>query len=135
LHGVHCLFFCDLPLLSPTPVAGTLADPVEIVTHAGKDGHRMFQSPCELIFPTNSGNPQHNFLTVLKAVAKRAELDPGDCWLHKFRATFAKWHLWSGVDLRTVQQWLGHSDLESTMRYLKPSREEKVRLKVNETFA
>jgi len=30
---------------------------------------------------------------------------------------------WSGVDLRTVQQWLGHSDMESTMRYLKPSRE------------
>src|ERR1035438_8848223 len=27
-----------------------------------------------------------------------------------------------GVDLRTVQQWLGHSDMESTMRYLKPSR-------------
>jgi integrase/recombinase XerD len=69
------------------------------------------------------------------AVAKRAELDPGDCWLHKFRATFATWHLWSGVDLRTVQQWLGHSDLESTKRYLKPSREEKFRLKVNETFA
>ena len=89
----------------------------------------------ELIFPTSSGNPQHNFLAALKAVATRAELDPDDCWLHKFRATFATWHLWSGVDLRTVQQWLGHSDLESTMRYLKPSREEKVRLKVNETFA
>jgi site-specific recombinase XerD len=74
-------------------------------------------------------------LAVLKAVATRAELDPDGCWLHKFRATFATWHLWSGVDLRTVQQWLGHSDLESTMRYLKPSREEKVRLKVNETFA
>jgi site-specific recombinase XerD len=38
------------------------------------------------------------------------------------------------VDLRTVQQWLGHSDMESTMRYLKPSRSEKVREKVNEIF-
>ena len=38
-------------------------------------------------------------------------------------------------DLRTVQQWLGHSDMESTMRYLKPSRSQQVREKVNEIFA
>jgi hypothetical protein len=35
---------------------------------------------------------------------------------------------------RTMQQWLGHSDLESTMRYLKPSRSQQVREKVNEIF-
>src|ERR1700682_2613852 len=56
-------------------------------------------------------------------------------WLHKFRATFATWSLWAGVDLRTVQQWLAHSDMESTMRYLKPSRSQQVREKVNEIFA
>jgi site-specific recombinase XerD len=39
------------------------------------------------------------------------------------------------VDLRTVQQWLGHKDLESTMRYLKPSRSQQTRDKVNEIFA
>jgi len=39
------------------------------------------------------------------------------------------------VDLRTVQQWLRHSDMESTMRYLKPSRSQQVRKKVNEIFA
>jgi integrase/recombinase XerD len=49
-------------------------------------------------------------------------------------ATFATWSLWAGVDLRTVQQWLGHSDMESTMRYLKPSRSQHVRDKVNEIF-
>jgi hypothetical protein len=26
------------------------------------------------------------------------------------------------LDLRTVKQWLSHSDMESTMRDLKPSR-------------
>jgi site-specific recombinase XerD len=66
---------------------------------------------------------------------ERAKLNKGGFWLHKFRATFATWSLWAGVDLRTVQQWLGHSDMESTMRYLKPSRSEQVREKVNEIFA
>jgi integrase len=37
--------------------------------------------------------------------------------------------------LHMVQQWLGHSDMESTMRYLKPSRSQQVREKVNEIFA
>jgi hypothetical protein len=54
--------------------------------------------------------------------------------LAPFRVTFATWSLWAGVDLRTVQQWLGHSDMESTMRYLKPSRSQQVREKVNEIF-
>ena len=70
-----------------------------------------------------------------EAVAERAKLDEDDFWLHKFRATFATRCLWAGVDLRTVQQWLGHSDMESTMRYLKPSRSRIVREKVNEIFA
>jgi site-specific recombinase XerD len=60
---------------------------------------------------------------------------PENFWLHKFRATFATRCLWAGVDLRTVQQWLGHSDMESTMRYLKPSRSQQTREKVNEIFA
>jgi integrase/recombinase XerD len=68
-------------------------------------------------------------------VAERAGLDPDNFWLHKFRATFATKHLQAGVDLRTVQLWLGHKDLESTMRYLKPSRGQRVREKVNNTFA
>jgi integrase len=28
----------------------------------------------------------------------------------------------AGVDLRTVQDWMGHTDLASTLRYLKPNR-------------
>ena len=89
---------------------------------------------CDLVFPTSGCNAKMNFLDDLKAVAERAELNPEDFWLHKFRATFATRCLWAGVDLRTVQQWLGHSDMESTMRYLKPSRSQQVREKVNEIF-
>jgi len=90
---------------------------------------------CGLVFPTSGCNPKLDFLDCLKACAERAKLDKDDFWLHKFRATFATRCLWAGVDLRTVQQWLGHSAMESTMRYLKPSRSEKVREKVNEIFA
>jgi site-specific recombinase XerD len=63
------------------------------------------------------------------------QAQPENFWLHKFRATFATWSLWAGVDLRTVQQWLGHSDMESTMRYLKPARNQAVREKINEIFS
>jgi integrase/recombinase XerD len=90
---------------------------------------------CSLVFPTAGCNPKLDFLDCLKAVADRAKLDDDNFWLHKFRATFATRCLWAGVDLRTVQQWLGHSDMESTMRYLKPSRSQQTREKVNEIFA
>jgi integrase len=102
---------------------------------------------CNLVFPTAGCNPKLDFLDRLKAVAKRAELNckscdacksRGECerwYLHKFRATFATRCLWKGIDLRTVQQWLGHVDMESTMRYLKPSRTQQTHAKVNEVFA
>ena len=90
---------------------------------------------CNLVFPTGGCRPKLDFLDCLKAIAERANLDPENFWLHKFRATFATRCLWAGVDLRTVQHWLGHSDMESTMRYLKPSRSQQVREKVNEIFA
>jgi integrase/recombinase XerD len=90
---------------------------------------------CVLMLPTAGCNPKLDFLDCCKAIAKRAGLNPDDFWLHKFRATFGTWALWAGVDLRTVQQWLGHSDMESTMRYLKPSRSRQLREKVNEIFS
>ena len=95
----------------------------------------MADKTCSLVFPTAGCNPKLNFLDDLKAVAERAKLDPENFWLHKFRATFATRCLWAGVDLCTVQQWLGRSDMESTMRYLKPSRSQQVRKKVNKIFA
>lgn len=89
---------------------------------------------CPLVFPTGGCNPKLDFLDCLKTSAERAKLNKENFWLHKFRATFATRCLWAGVDLRTVQLWLGHSDMESTVRYLKPSRSQQTREKVNEIF-
>jgi site-specific recombinase XerD len=82
------------------------------------------------IFQTAGCKPKLDFLDCLKTVAERAQLDSDNSWLHKFGVTFATRCLWAGVDLRTVQQWL--ADMESTMRYLKPSRSQHVGEKVNE---
>jgi integrase len=90
---------------------------------------------CPLLFPTSGCKPKNDFLDVLKARAKDAGLEPEEFWLHKFRATFATWHLQGGVDLRTVQQWLGHTDMESTLRYLRPAQGHTVKSRVDATFA
>ncbi len=74
-------------------------------------------------------------LQKLKAVAYRAKLNCGHCavahkledgevkinrcaegpyccrwFLHKFRHTYATRHLQDGIDIRTLQQWMGHRD-------------------------
>jgi integrase len=90
---------------------------------------------CKLVFPTAGCRPKLDFLDCLKAVAERAGFGPENFWLHKFRATFATMHLQSGIDLRTVQDWLGHTDLASTMRYLKSARGKGILERVNATFA
>jgi integrase len=76
-----------------------------------------------------------DFLHRLKACARRAGLDEGEFYLHKFRATYATRALQSGVDIRTVQDWLGHKDIESTMRYLQPARGQAARDGINKVFA
>jgi integrase len=57
-----------------------------------------------LLFPTKNGQPNFDFLDMAKAVAKRAGIEESEVWLHKFRL------------------WMGHTDLASTLRYLKPNR-------------
>lgn len=93
-------------------------------------------NPHDLVFPTNQGRPDKNFESKIKKIVNRAGLNCGHCvskfgnscaegpycgkwFLHKFRHTFATASLESGVSIRRLQAWLGHSDLESTMIYLK----------------
>ncbi|CAN5750837.1 hypothetical protein BH10ACI4_BH10ACI4_17000 [soil metagenome] len=97
-----------------------------------------------LVLGTKAGQPERKLLRRLKRLAKAHELNCGVCggcksalgecqgWtLHKFRRTYCTTLLQSGMDLRTVQQFMGHADLASTMRYLKPATSKESQARVN----
>jgi integrase/recombinase XerD len=109
---------------------------------------------ARLIFPASDGRLDYHFLRVLQDLAFRAGLNCGECFnkkgrccsnhamchrwgLHRFRKTFATMHHEAGVSVRTIQRWLGHSSLDTTLRYLAGSEDgsEKTRSQVNSTFA
>lgn len=92
--------------------------PVELVELL--ESHpRTITSP--FVFPSPTGNREQNFLRRCKSVAARAGLDPEEFDLKTFRSTYATSMLRRGFDVRTVQHWMGHKSLETTMRYLAPA--------------
>jgi len=122
--------------------------PHVLVERLKKRKERKSARPHDLIFGNTRGNPDSEIDTVVKRVAERAGLNCGRCvtehgnkcaegpycmnfFLHKFRHTFATNHLRDGVDIRTVQAWLGHRDIKSTMVYLKGIRSKDAAHKVN----
>ncbi len=98
----------------------------------------------KLVFGTKNGKPNTKLLLLVKRRARRAGLNCASCdgcvsrqecerwFLHRFRATYCTKLLRSGMDLRTVQQMMGDSDLASTMRYLRPAENMHVQEKVNQ---
>jgi len=99
--------------------------PVQLIgllkAHAPRPG-------CNFVFSSPKGNREYHMLDRCKAVAKRAGLDSGKFDLKTFRSTYASRTLRTGFDVRTVQHWMGHKSLETTMRYLVPSQEVHARL-------
>jgi integrase len=78
------------------------------------------------VLPNNEGKPRfypHNtWMRLLKRIEKSEgiRIDKGYhmSGFHLFRHTFATNALASGIDIRTVQEWLGHSSIVQTQRYL-----------------
>jgi integrase len=99
--------------------------PAELIAELQKHTRRP---NCQFVFPSPTGNREQHMLDRCKAVAKRAGLDPAKFDLETFRFTYATRMLRQGFDVRTVQHWMGHKSLETTMRYLVPATDVRGRL-------
>ena len=102
-----------------------------------------------LVLGTANDRPNSVLLESLKQLAEKAGLSCGRCdgcarlkepgyrggcqefTLHKFRRTCLTTLLRNTVDVRTVQRLAGHSDLESTLRYLRPASGPELQAKIN----
>ncbi len=91
--------------------------------------------PGTLVFPSRFGRVDKHMLRTCKRVAARAGLDETRWSLHGFRRTFCTTLLRSGLDVRTVMSLMGHSDIESTMRYWRPLQSEELRGKIGALFS
>lgn len=114
------------------------------------------------IFVNEAGRPDNHFLRKLKRIALRAGLNCGQCrttitvgkydkkkrievsckdhpvcehfYLHRLRKTCASRWEQHGVPIRTIQVYLGHKNLETTMIYLGVADTEKLRGNINAAF-
>ena len=73
---------------------------------------------AEWVFPNRNGRQLSHLLRRLQTTAARAGVMGAT--LHKFRHTYGTRLLEGGADIVTVQKLMGHSDLETTRKYLNP---------------
>jgi integrase len=95
-----------------------------------------------LIVPTSTGRPNGKLLRMVKRLARLAGIECGWCpnciagtkgdrgcdeiELHKFRRTCITTWLRNRIDPRTVMEYAGHADLETTLRYARPAATERI---------
>ena len=82
--------------------------------------HRTKTQSRHLFVSAWKGHPIHGrcINRMLKIVIQKAGLEGQGITPHKLRHTFATHLIRNGVDIRTVQELLGHADLETTAKYL-----------------
>jgi len=82
--------------------------------------HRTKTESRHLFVSAWKGHPIHGrcINRMLKIVIQKAGLAGQGITPHKLRHTFATHLIRNNVDIRTVQELLGHSELETTARYL-----------------
>jgi len=66
--------------------------------------------------------PGNRIYLIVRRLLKKAGLANQGLTTHKLRHTFATHLIRNGVDIRTVQELLGHSDLQTTAKYLHSDR-------------
>jgi integrase len=73
------------------------------------------KTDSEYVFANSEGKPYSDIKTGFKAALRRARIK--DFRFHDLRHTFASRLVMAGVDIRTVQELMGHKDIKMTMRY------------------
>jgi integrase len=72
-------------------------------------------SDSEYVFSNREGHPFGDIKTGFLSALKRAKIE--DFHFHDLRHTFGSHLVMQGIDLKTVQQVMGHKDIKMTMRY------------------
>jgi integrase/recombinase XerD len=126
-----------------------------------RERHKRSHHP-RWLFVNTEGNPDNHFLRKLKIIALRAGLNCDQCkttltrggydrkrviqvtcavepacqhwYLHRLRKTCATRWQEHGIPVRTIQAWLGHKNLETTMIYLGVTDVEKLRPQIDRAF-
>lgn len=75
---------------------------------------RHLNSPY--MFCNQDGQPYKDIRTAIKNAAKQAGISDS-VKMHQLRHAFCSHALMQGIDPRTVQKWMGHKDLKTTLRY------------------
>jgi integrase/recombinase XerD len=105
-----------------------------------------------LIFPGKHGKPNGHALRTIKRLALRSGANCGQCvnkarkscathpvcrhiLLHKMRKTFASTLHHKGLPAQTLQRYLRHSDLSTTLAYIADQPDDQVRETINSTFS
>jgi site-specific recombinase XerD len=95
-------------LINPTP--GARADRTLL---------RAREVPSLILFPSNRRDPiaRRTLDWLMKRYGEIAELPPAKRYFHCLKHSIATHLLEAGAELRFVQDWLGHSNIQNTVVY------------------
>lgn len=111
-----------LPLTDQTveAIRAYLPYRAKTLQRAAQENPKAFTDTRHLFISTRSGRPLHGRTVnrTLGAMLRKAGLEDQGITPHKLRHTFATHLIRHGVDVRTVQELLGHADIQATAKYL-----------------